>query len=484
MLAGPGRLDGGVERQEVGLLGDVVDHLDDGPDLLGAIAELRDLGAHLTDHLRDRLHALDGLVHRALSLARGPGRAGSRLVDLGEVARDLLDRGRHLGDGRRRLLGGGGETLRVARHLADRGRHLGDGAGGLLDPLGHGLGVLRDLVDGDGHLAHVTGRLLGGGRLGAGRGGELGAGRADLLRAARDHVRRHPDLADDAAELPHHLAEALGHVADLVGRLHRDPHIEPTTGDRLGGLPQRPQVPGEAAAHVEGHPDGHEDRKTADPQEDEVGALVLGLDPLPGAVDDPARLLVHLGKRRAEVVHEGLALAQVGAGLLDAALAPVRDHLGEEGLDLLDLGASLGNQALQGGIAVALLVKGRKQRLQVGVPMVVGLQQALVVRDQVAAHPGLHVQHLGEDLAGRVAHGDRVVDDQARLLGELVDALVPGEPDEGHQDQRARETEHQLAKDGPTHVRVSSFHPRSRARRVDGIATCQQINTIFLKSSD
>ena len=38
-LAGAGRLDGGVERQQVGLAGDGLDHLGDLLDLLGAAAE-------------------------------------------------------------------------------------------------------------------------------------------------------------------------------------------------------------------------------------------------------------------------------------------------------------------------------------------------------------------------------------------------------------------------------------------------------------
>ena len=43
LLAGPGGLDGGVERQQVGLVGDVVDGLDDGADLVALGAELGDL---------------------------------------------------------------------------------------------------------------------------------------------------------------------------------------------------------------------------------------------------------------------------------------------------------------------------------------------------------------------------------------------------------------------------------------------------------
>ena len=43
VLAGPGRLDGRVQGQQVGLLGDVVDRLDHRADLLAQLAQLLDL---------------------------------------------------------------------------------------------------------------------------------------------------------------------------------------------------------------------------------------------------------------------------------------------------------------------------------------------------------------------------------------------------------------------------------------------------------
>jgi hypothetical protein len=45
VLARPRRLDRGVEREQVGLLGEVVDRLDDGADLLAQPAEVFDAGA-------------------------------------------------------------------------------------------------------------------------------------------------------------------------------------------------------------------------------------------------------------------------------------------------------------------------------------------------------------------------------------------------------------------------------------------------------
>ena len=63
-LAGPGRLDGGVEREQVGLRGDVGDQADHRPDLLDRVAQ-RAHGAVGLIGLRDRLaghaHAAGGL---------------------------------------------------------------------------------------------------------------------------------------------------------------------------------------------------------------------------------------------------------------------------------------------------------------------------------------------------------------------------------------------------------------------------------------
>ncbi len=39
MLAGPGSFDGGIQCQQVGLLGEIVDHFDDLADFIGAPSE-------------------------------------------------------------------------------------------------------------------------------------------------------------------------------------------------------------------------------------------------------------------------------------------------------------------------------------------------------------------------------------------------------------------------------------------------------------
>ena len=91
-LAGPGRLDGGVQGQQVGLLGDRGDHLDHVADLGGGLAEL----------------ATVSLVARrpSTALVADPGR-------LAGVLRDLPDRRAH-------LLGAGRHRLHVAPRPARR----------------------------------------------------------------------------------------------------------------------------------------------------------------------------------------------------------------------------------------------------------------------------------------------------------------------------------------------------------------------------
>ena len=90
MLAGPGGLDGGVERQQVGLLRDGADHIQDAANLHPLLLQggdlvrhLAHLGTQLTDavgrgahHLLSLVHRMAGLIHR---LGRDLGTAGDRV---------------------------------------------------------------------------------------------------------------------------------------------------------------------------------------------------------------------------------------------------------------------------------------------------------------------------------------------------------------------------------------------------------------------
>ena len=102
-LAGARGLDRRVQRQQVRLLGDLVDQLEDLPDLLAPLTEReRALG--------DRLHLLLHVPHRVAGLLGGSGDRARLLRDRGRRDRQLLDRRRGLGD-RRRLLGRRGLRL-------------------------------------------------------------------------------------------------------------------------------------------------------------------------------------------------------------------------------------------------------------------------------------------------------------------------------------------------------------------------------------
>ena len=93
-LAGPRRLDRGVQRQQVRLLRDARDDLDDVADLGRGLAQLR---------------------HRRGRRLRGDDRLGGHLAGLRGVRGDLPDRGTH-------LLRTRGHRLHVARHLLRGGR--------------------------------------------------------------------------------------------------------------------------------------------------------------------------------------------------------------------------------------------------------------------------------------------------------------------------------------------------------------------------
>ncbi len=160
LLAGAGGLDGGIEGEEVGLLGDGADHVEHLADILRLAGQalhqarsLADLGVHLADRA-------DGLSDPCAAVAGGPFRETGGLGGGAGVARDLLDRRAHFVD-----RGGGHLDLivlpgqRPVAFLGHRVQLLGSGGqqrGGIVDLLdgvvqaglhaAHGLHQLRRLV--------------------------------------------------------------------------------------------------------------------------------------------------------------------------------------------------------------------------------------------------------------------------------------------------------------------------------------------------
>ena len=113
MFAGPGGLDGGVEGQQVRLRGDVVDHLDDGPDLHRPFAEALDLLGRRLDRAADPVHPADRLGHGGFTLeGRIGGRGGGLRGGLGALG--------HLRHGLAHRVDGAGRLADVDRLLPPR----------------------------------------------------------------------------------------------------------------------------------------------------------------------------------------------------------------------------------------------------------------------------------------------------------------------------------------------------------------------------
>ncbi len=142
-LTGARGLDGGVQGEEVGLVGDVLDGAGYGADLVGTLAETGNRGRGGHDALGDVLHELSaasddrgtgvGLVGGPVGVFRGHE----------AVAGDVSRGGRHLfasrGYGRRLH----GDVFRRGRHGVVGGTHQGNG---VADQVGHREELVHRLV--------------------------------------------------------------------------------------------------------------------------------------------------------------------------------------------------------------------------------------------------------------------------------------------------------------------------------------------------
>ena len=115
-LAGARRLDGGVQGEQVRLVGDLLDHLEDAPDLLRALAEAGDDAGGVLHVLGDGLHAVHGArpPPRRRSCASSEARALMRSASEAILATSV-HRARHAGDGGARARGRLAERLGVLR---------------------------------------------------------------------------------------------------------------------------------------------------------------------------------------------------------------------------------------------------------------------------------------------------------------------------------------------------------------------------------
>ncbi len=282
------RLDGGVQRQQIGLSRNGGDQLDHVADAFGRARHGGDAGVGLV-----------GLPHRL----------GGDLRRLRHLAADLPDRRRH-------LLRGGGDRLHVLRRLCGRRRHRDrqlPGAVGVacqrigrgLQPAGRARHGVDDLADGPlegvGQLPHL------GLALGRGHVVLLGLG----LCVARG-LRTDIDL--EGFHRPRHLADLVAapeprqHHLQLAGcqLLHGARHV----GDRAG----------DAVGEIEDHETGGQRRQRDDPHQGlpQPPRIVLG------------RAITCLGRRDHREQRRAVAFVDGGEVVGFLAQRAIGDHVGHE----------------------------------------------------------------------------------------------------------------------------------------------------------
>ncbi len=150
--------DGGVQREQVGLFGEVINDFDDLADIIGAMAEN-------IDDFRGRLNSAVGAVQAIGGLLHG--------LNTGD---DFFARA--IGDVQKNL-GGVGNAL-------NRSDHLIDGGGSFRDAGSLHLGVLDDVLNVDAHLDADLCGFIGRARNLIGAGGNL---RSAVARGADDFLQ-------------------------------------------------------------------------------------------------------------------------------------------------------------------------------------------------------------------------------------------------------------------------------------------------------
>ncbi|MNQ64913.1 hypothetical protein D3C85_793530 [compost metagenome] len=257
LLAGPGGLDGGIERQQVGLLGDP---LNDDEDVVDVVAVGRQPLHHrlgVADHRHQPGHGLLGVghhglallrrrvgligrIHRRVGIARHLQGGGAELLERGGNQIDLLILGLHAGTG---ALGPLRRLGRAGPGAGDRIDHLADGGLQLVEEVVEPPGQLTDLVialqiDALGQIPLAAGDVLETGHHGANGGDYPPRHQPDAEQGEqRDHATDQ-QLRDHAAlglafEFPlqlqgrgeHHGTGQLDVDAPLaIGATHPDRH--------------------------------------------------------------------------------------------------------------------------------------------------------------------------------------------------------------------------------------------------------------------
>src|SRR3989344_6757539 len=156
---GTGGLNRGVEREQVGLLGDTFDHIENVADVIGAGVQGLDLGAGQADLLRQFGHRQDGFLHHFAPIVSLLAGTTGVLGSVSGVTRDFLGRGAQFVDCRGYAVGARALLVRTddrsvgrrhyalgqVMHLACCRGHLGN----------RGVDTLDELVEGTAYPAKL-----------------------------------------------------------------------------------------------------------------------------------------------------------------------------------------------------------------------------------------------------------------------------------------------------------------------------------------
>ena len=238
VFTGASRLDGRIQRQQIGLVGDFPDRCRDRLDLARAAGQFVDVGGEVTDRGIDPLESRQSLLHALMAeqrrLAAAPGKLDSRH----RTAADALRRLGHAAD----------QTDDLARVGAVRSQALAQSADQAVHLLGIAAHSARQVGDAADHVLHAGDHVAEG----------LGDGADHVLRLER---------AFDAKIAGTDLLGNVGHVAqgreqdDIHDHIREDPDRD--AGDQAAEDEPRQHagLPFDEKLGVEGKNGRHGDAK-------------------------------------------------------------------------------------------------------------------------------------------------------------------------------------------------------------------------------
>ena len=274
LLAGARGLDGGVERQQVGLLGDAGDGVDDPADPAGLVAQLADGGADVGGGALDSAHGLvdlgDGLL-ADLGARRGPRRRPER--------------------SRRRSRRTRGWPARPPRSWRASGRRRGPAPRRRWRP-GRRTAAISPMARPTSSVVEAIWRLE---LFRVGEVPEMArtteATRSRISMKALRRASRSERGVISTAKLPEpispaargglvqvvdDIAEGAAHLGDLVAALDVDVLIDVALGQRLGGLEHLADAADDPAREQQHDPDGQRHAEQSEDDRDDGRGVLAG----------------------------------------------------------------------------------------------------------------------------------------------------------------------------------------------------------------